>query len=136
MRVTPDHRRHAVVPAFWADFYEETGVPAAVAARGCLHVTGHTGTLEDGSLPDDAESQIRQTFRNLAITLAEAGASWADVVQVNSFHVGLQAQSDILLRVAAEFLAEPYPAWTAVGIAELFEQGALVEISCIALLAD
>jgi enamine deaminase RidA (YjgF/YER057c/UK114 family) len=50
--------------------------------------------------------------------------------------VGLQAQGDILLRVAAEFLAEPYPAWTAVGITELFEQGALVEISCIALMAD
>ena len=134
--MTGDHRRRAVVPPIWADFYEETGVPAAVAARGCLHVTGHTGTLEDGSLPDDAESQIRRTFRNIAVTLAEAGASWADVVQVNSYHVGLQAQSDILLRVAAEFLAEPYPAWTAVGIAELFERGALVEISCIALLAD
>ena len=57
-------------------------------------------------------------------------------VQVNSYHVGLQAQGDILLRVAAEFLAEPYPAWTAVGITELFEQGALVELSCIALMAD
>jgi enamine deaminase RidA (YjgF/YER057c/UK114 family) len=134
--VTRDHRRLAIVPLVWADFYQETGIPAAVAARGGLHVTGHTGTLEDGSLPDDAESQIRQTFRNLAITLAEAGASWADVVQVNSYHVGLQAQGDILLRVAAEFLAEPYPAWTAVGITELFEQGALVEISCIALTAD
>jgi hypothetical protein len=40
-------------------------------------------------------------------TLHEAGASWAHVVTLNSYHVGLRAQADALLEIAAEFLAEP-----------------------------
>jgi enamine deaminase RidA (YjgF/YER057c/UK114 family) len=39
-----------------------------------------------------------------------------------------------MLMVAGEFLDEPYPAWTAVGVTELFEPEALVEVSCEAVL--
>jgi len=40
----------------------------------------------------------------------------------------------MLLRVAADFLDVPYPAWTAVGVTELWPPEAVVEISCIAIL--
>jgi enamine deaminase RidA (YjgF/YER057c/UK114 family) len=50
--------------------------------------------------------------------------------------VGLQAQADSLLEIAAEFLTEPYPAWTAVGVTELIASPAVVEISCEAQLRD
>lgn len=39
----------------------------------------------------------------------------------------------MLLAVAAEFLTEPYPAWTAVGVTELFDSEAVIEISCVAV---
>ena len=39
-----------------------------------------------------------------------------------------------MLTVAGEFLEDPYPAWTAVGVMELFEPEALVEVSCEAVL--
>jgi enamine deaminase RidA (YjgF/YER057c/UK114 family) len=87
-------------------------------------------------MPADPEAQIRQVFRNIAATLAEAGVDWSDVVEINSYHVGLQNQTETVLKVAAEFLDAPYPAWTAVGISELIYPEAIVEISCVAIIPD
>ncbi len=124
--------RSGVVPEHWTDFYESTHIPAAVRNGDRLYVTGHTGEEADGSFSADPETQIRQTFRLIGATLSEAGASWADVVELSSYHVGLRAQADILIGVAGEFLSDPYPAWTAVGVTELFDEEAVVEISCVA----
>ncbi len=124
--------REAIVPAVWADFYEETHIPAAVRVGDTLRVTGHTGETADRVFSDGAEEQIRQVFRNIALTLAEIGASWSNVVEINSYHVGLLNQAEAVLKVAAEFLEDPYPAWTAVGVTELILPDALVEISCVA----
>ena len=122
------------MPAVWADFYEETRIPAAVRVGDTLRLTGHTGETADGAFSPASEAQIRQTFRNIALTLAEAGATWFDVVELNSYHIGLRDHAEALLEVAAEFLEDPYPAWTAVGVTELFPPDAIVEISCIAVL--
>ena len=130
----PESNRIALVPSVWGDFYEETLIPAGLRVGETVYLTGHTGTFEDGTFPADAESQIRQTFRNIATTLAEAGASWSDVVRIDSYHVGLRDQSNALMTVAREFLEEPFPAWTAVGVTDFFEPEAVVEVSCTAIL--
>jgi enamine deaminase RidA (YjgF/YER057c/UK114 family) len=122
--------RDGVVPAHWTNFYELTHIPAAVWDGDRLYVTGHTGEDPDGSFSADPEMQIRQTFRHIGATLSEGGTSWAHVMEINSYHVGLRAQAEILIAIAGEFLSDPYPAWTAVGVTELFDDE--VEISCVA----
>lgn len=122
------------MPAVWAAFYEQTHIPAALRVGDTLRITGHTGESADGSFSTDAEPQIRQVFRNIAITLGEAGASWSDVVEINSYHVGLLNQAEATLSIAGEFLDDPYPAWTAVGVTELIIPEALIEISCVAII--
>jgi enamine deaminase RidA (YjgF/YER057c/UK114 family) len=67
----PDSRKVTIVPSFWADFYEETRIPAAVRVDDSQYLTGHTGTFDDATFPGDAESQIRQTFFNIATTLGK-----------------------------------------------------------------
>lgn len=130
-------KRQPVVPEFWEAVYRATRVPAAVKVGRIVYVTGHTGEAPDGAFPRDLETQVRYTFRNLAITLGEANASWADVVDLTSYHVGLRSQyPHPVFKVAAEFLTEPYPAWTAAGVAELFDEEALIEISCVAFVRD
>jgi enamine deaminase RidA (YjgF/YER057c/UK114 family) len=126
--------RKVIVPQVWADFYEETRIPAAVIVGETLRLTGHTGDAADGSFAADPETQIRQVFHNIQFTLFEAGADWSDVVEINSYHVGLLKQAEAVLRVAAEFLDDPYPAWTAVGVSELILPEAIVEISCVAVI--
>ena len=127
-------KRDAIVPSVWAAFYEETRIPAAVRIGDTLHVTGHTGEAADGLFPEDDEAQIRGTFLNIALTLAEAGARWSDVSSLTSYHVGLRPQTAMLLKVAADYFDAPYPAWTAVGVTELWPPEAVIEISCIAVL--
>jgi enamine deaminase RidA (YjgF/YER057c/UK114 family) len=125
--------RDALVPADWQPFYDETYIPAGVWSGNTLRLTGHTGEDPDGTYPDDVEEQIRGTFRNIESTLAAAGLSWAHVVEIHSYHVGYPRQADAVLRIAAEFLTPPYPAWTGVGVVELFVPEALVEIRCVAV---
>jgi enamine deaminase RidA (YjgF/YER057c/UK114 family) len=124
--------REVIITALWQDFYDASGIPAAVRTGNTLRLTGHTGTRADGSFSDDPVEQLRQTFMNIADTLAAAGCTWADVVEITAYHVGLQAQGDLALQVAAEFMSRPFPAWSAVGVTELYEPDALVEIRVVA----
>jgi enamine deaminase RidA (YjgF/YER057c/UK114 family) len=123
----------AVIPDHWARFYADSGVPAAIRVGDTIHLTGHDGEEPDQTYAPDVTAQIRRTFATIEETPAEAGATWGDVVELRSYHVGLQAQSGPLLAVAAEFLSVPFPAWTAVGVAELYDEGSVVEIACTAL---
>lgn len=130
-RISPTTRA-AVVSPIWAGFFEQTGVPAGVRHGTFLFVTGHTGEDDDLTFSPDTAHQIRRTFANIAQTLEAGGADWPDVVQIVSYHVGLRAQADLLIEVAHEFLADPLPAWSAVGVTELWDEGSVVEISCVA----
>jgi enamine deaminase RidA (YjgF/YER057c/UK114 family) len=127
-------RHEAIVSPVMATFFAETGIPAAVRTDGTVHVTGHTGEDADLTFSPDPEHQIRRTFLHVAETLAAAGGSWSDVVSITSFHIGLRTQASALLAVSAEFLGEPTPAWSAVGVTELWDEGAVVEIACVAVI--
>jgi enamine deaminase RidA (YjgF/YER057c/UK114 family) len=102
-----------------------------------VFVSGHIGRDEHGVLSDNPEVQIREAFRSVGRTLAEVGATWANVVEMTSYHVGLQVQKEAILRIHHEFIRErPYPAWTATGVTELFSADAVFELSVVAVLPE
>ncbi|MGK0273337.1 MAG: enamine deaminase RidA (YjgF/YER057c/UK114 family) [Cocleimonas sp.] len=51
-----------------------------------------------------------------------------------TYHVGLRANLESFMSVKDEFIFEPFPAWTAVGVSELAKEGAIVEIRVTAKL--
>lgn len=51
---------------------------------------------------------------------------------MTTYHVGLRDHFDLFNQVRLEYLEEPYPAWTAVEVAGLRREGAIVEIRVIA----
>src|SRR5271154_6833188 len=83
--------RDAIVPADWIEFYEDTHIPAAVWSDDTLRVSSHAGESPDDVFPKDPEEQLRGAFRNITSTLAEAGTDWSDVVEINSYHIGLRS---------------------------------------------
>jgi enamine deaminase RidA (YjgF/YER057c/UK114 family) len=83
-------------------------------------------------VPRDIEAQFRQAFRNVGEALSEAGLSYADVVEIVSYHVELEKHFEEFVSVKDEFVGEPYPAWTAVGVSALAADGALAEIKVTA----
>ena len=58
----------------------------------------------------------------------EVGLTFVDVVEMTTYHVGIREQLETFRRIKDEFIGEPYPAWTAIGISELAVEGALLEI--------
>jgi enamine deaminase RidA (YjgF/YER057c/UK114 family) len=84
--------------------------------------------------------QIDRGFKRLKELLESAGATFNDVVMINSFHVwqgpdfeGTKAEHfDLFEQVAGNYLKPPYPAWTAVGTTGLLGSGGIVEVQLIA----
>lgn len=81
----------------------------------------------------DPEAQFAVAFETLRDILREGGADLSDVVEITSYHVGISVHMDAFMRVWARYLKEPYPAWTAVGVAELIVPGGLVELRAVAV---
>jgi enamine deaminase RidA (YjgF/YER057c/UK114 family) len=54
-----------------------------------IYVTGQGGWDATFTIPDDVHEQVRRAFANVATVLAEADATWNDVVDITSYHVDL-----------------------------------------------
>lgn len=87
-------------------------------------------------MPSDPEEQFRNAFAKIAEVLKEASLGLDAVVEMTTYHVEMRDHFDLFDRVRLEVLTAPYPAWTAVEVAGLRREGALVEIRAIAHLSD
>jgi len=126
-----DGDREAIVRPGDEWFYQDFHASSAYRAGQTIYVSGEIGTTLEGELSEDPRTQMRAAFRNLSATLHAAGATWGDVVAMTTYHVGLQSQTQAFVEIRNEFVREPYPAWTGVGVTEL-HSGAVVEISLVA----
>lgn len=110
----------AITPVFPANrhaLYARHGYSAALRSGDLLFVSGQVGSREDGTPEPQFEAQVRRAFANLQATLAAAGCSLADIVDLTTFHTDPEAQFDTIMQVKAEvFPAAPYPNWTALGV--------------------
>ena len=125
-----------VIPKGMEQQYEQWEIAPGRLAGDTLYCSGQIGFAPDGSLPVDAEGQFSNAFEAVGAILDEAGGSFADVVEVISFHVGLQDHMELFTRVRGRYLDRPFPAETAVGVAQLGIPGAVVEIRATAVLGN
>ena len=121
-----------VIPANLRYFYDDWHMSPGLACNGFVFLTGVTGESLDGILSQDPETQIRQAFATVALILDEGGLDVGNIVEMTSYHVGLRNHIDLFRSVRDEFVREPYPAWTAIGVAGLIGEGAIVELRIIA----
>jgi enamine deaminase RidA (YjgF/YER057c/UK114 family) len=121
-----------VIPAWMKPIYETYHFAPAVIDGDHLRCSGMIGFRPDLSVPEDPTAQFTLAFENLRGLLAEAGRTFANVTEMNTYHVGLRAHMQAFTAVKDKFMSAPYPAWTAVGISELASPGALVEIQVTA----
>ncbi|MDC6170904.1 RidA family protein [Paucibacter sp. XJ19-41] len=127
--------RDVVIPAGRHALYELHRYSPAIRSNGLLFVSGQVGSRPDGSPEPELDEQVRLAFRNLNAILAEAGCSFADVIDVTVFMVNPQDHFERAWAVAAEYWGEaPYPTATAVGVTWL--SGFQFEIKVIAKLPE
>lgn len=107
-----------------------------------LYISGVVIGPREGEKRDATafKQQVHRGFRRLQSILQSAGATFKDVVMINSFHVwegphfeGTKEQHFALFEeVADTYLKPPYPAWTAVGTTGLLGTNSIVEVQLIA----
>ncbi|MGH1540488.1 MAG: RidA family protein [Arenicella sp.] len=124
--------KKAIVPRALRAKYDDWHFAPAIDSGGFVFVSGCTGTRVDGTISDDPSEQFRQAFQTVEISLIEAGLTYANMVEMTTYHIGLRDHLEQFKRVKDEFVFEPFSSWTAVGVSELAVEGAIIEISVIA----
>lgn len=71
-------------------------------------------------------------FDHLQQYLAAADTDLDALVEITTYHVNMREHLDAFIAVKDEYLTDPYPAWSAIGVTELITSGALVELRAIA----
>ncbi|HEY0627062.1 MAG TPA: RidA family protein [Allosphingosinicella sp.] len=111
-------------------FYDSWGFSGAVRSGDMIYVSGVVGTQRPNET--GPEQGFVRAFEALSKTLALAGASWDDVVDMTSYHTDLGAQMDVFRSVKSRYVKAPFPAWTAIGVSRLVPDRGLVEIKVVA----
>lgn len=113
-----------IVTAGSQPMYDRFHFADATVSDGFIFCSGAIGAGVDGP----AQEEFRGAWKKIGEVLEQAGASYTDIVEYTSYHVGLQEHMADFMAVRDEFISEPWPAWTAIGITELAMPGARVEI--------
>lgn len=107
----------------------------AVAEGRLAFVSGQISEDEHGSFmgTGDFAAQTAQVFQNLQAILGHLGATQSDVVKINYYIVGVDAERLGIVRAArnAMFNPDPKPASTLIGVANLFKPEALIEVEMV-----
>jgi len=122
------NRKEVVIPQGQEVYYEQFHFAPAIKDGNRLYCSGVIGVGADGKPPADPEAQFVCAFESVSQVLAAAGVSFTQVIEITTFHVGLQQHLTTFMKVKDRYLDKPYPAWTAIGITELAFLGGLGDI--------
>lgn len=121
-------QRRVVIHPSGRSAYDRLKFAPGVWSGNLLLCSGVIGTDASGRVPDDLEAEFRHAWEGVGRVLEAAELGYADIIEMTTYHVGLRATLPTFIKVKDEFIHEPWPAWTAVGISELALPGAHLEI--------
>jgi enamine deaminase RidA (YjgF/YER057c/UK114 family) len=104
-----------------------------------VFLAGQPGLDAHGKVvaPGDLVAQFAQALANLKTIIETAGGTMQDIVKI-TFYVmdkdDYKAQLKPLGKVYRAYFEGYYPATTLVEVSGLFDEGALIEIDCLAVL--
>jgi len=100
-----------------------------------VYISGQLATGRDGNLVSrDFRTQALQVYENLKAALAAVGASFKDVVKINSYLADI-SHLPVLREVRGGYLnAAALPASTTLGGSSFAREGALLEVEVVATL--
>ncbi len=105
----------------------------AIKINNMVFVSGQIGLDPNtGELIEGFEQQVRRAFSNLSAVLEESGANFAHVVKLTLFVTDL-SKFAIVNTIMKEFVPEPYPARSTIGVASL-PKGGEFEVEAIAVI--
>lgn len=124
--------KRAIIPKGLTQAAKQLKLSPAIISGNHVFLTGVTGANAGGQMPDDPDQQFRNVFDKIALVLGDANLTFDAVVEMTSYHIGIDAYFDLFSDIRAQYVRQPYPAWTAVEVAGLRRKGAIVELRVIA----
>ncbi|MDP6978721.1 MAG: Rid family hydrolase [Myxococcota bacterium] len=115
-----------IVPESSRKVYESWHFAPAVRHGDLVFVSGVIGS---GETPED---EFRNAWASLGDVLEEAGVGYEDIIDSTLYVVDLQKNAAAMAKAKDEFIKEPYPASTWIGVTELVIPGARAEIKVTA----
>lgn len=117
---------------------EPVGFSHAVAAEGSrvLYVAGQTGHRADGSIDDDLVGQFRQALSAVSRCMAEAGFRPESLVRLTIYTTDVAGYRNSLGPIGSayrEVFGHHFPAMALLGVTELFDPAARVELVATAV---
>jgi len=113
-----------------------TGYTHVVEATGgkTVYVAGQVALDKDGNLvgAGDMKAQAEQVFKNLQAALGVAGATFKDVVKMNTYVTDL-TQVQAVRDIRARYFGDTAPASTLVQVVRLARPELLIEVEVIAV---
>jgi enamine deaminase RidA (YjgF/YER057c/UK114 family) len=103
-----------------------------------VFVAGMVGWNESRQFAEGFVAQFSLVLKNTVAVLAEAGATPADIVRMTWYVKDLQAYRENLPEIGRtyrEIMGKNYPAMAVVGVTDLVEADALLEIETTAVVA-
>jgi enamine deaminase RidA (YjgF/YER057c/UK114 family) len=136
--------RQRLMPAGHWDWHIPTPFSQGWRAGPFVFVGGQLSADAQGNVigRDDIEVQTRQVFENVGRVLHEAGATWEDVVKLNTYYVydgdpsAAQDYWEKMTAVRMEYLPDPGPCGTGVRVDGLMYDGFLIEVEAIAWVGE
>ncbi len=100
-----------------------------------LFISGQISIDAEGNIVGrgDFAAQCKQVFENMKLVLDKAGASYADIVKINTYLTDLR-EYPAFTQIRGQYFAGHYPASTVVGVTGLAFEGAMLEVEAIAVL--
>ena len=115
-----------------------SGYSNGIVATGTqVFVAGMIGWNERGEFAEDFVDQFAQVLMNTVAVLKEAGAGPENIVRMTWFVKGLDAYRDNLTEVGLIYrniMGKNFPAMAVIGVADLVEADALIEIETTAVI--
>jgi len=107
-----------------------------------VETSGQGGWDDAFDFPESLEDEIVRAFDNVERTLATAGATWRDVIAVNSYHLPESADSigeahnRVMVEQFRKRMGDRAPIWTQTGVSALGAPRMRVEIRVTAVIGD
>ncbi|CAN5371446.1 hypothetical protein BH10ACI2_BH10ACI2_15020 [soil metagenome] len=124
------------------EMYDKLTYAAARRAGDFVFLAGVEAGPEkgEGTNPEAFKIQLRRAFIAIKNSLTASGATFSQVVQMQTFHNcktpnfkgDFNAQLEALIAVKSEFMKGPYSTWTAVCIDRHYSDNTVVEIQMTA----
>ena len=92
-----------------------------------IFFAGQVGADQEGNVPDDFESQINNTYRNIGTILNDAGMSFDNLVKLTTFLINPD-DGPKMREIRKSYLGEHKPAHTLLYISRLAFPEFLIEV--------